>query len=55
MATIFSALPATRQYLPEIWIVLIVLFLLYYAATDGYDLGIGIISLFPRAPKSAAS
>ncbi len=37
---------SARQYLPELWVILIVLFLLYYAITDGYDLGIGIISLF---------
>jgi cytochrome bd ubiquinol oxidase subunit II len=39
------------MYLPEIWIALIVLFLLYYAVTDGYDLGIGIISLFPSTAE----
>ncbi len=38
-----------QQYLSELWIVLIVLFLLYYAVTDGYDLGIGIISLFTKS------
>ncbi|MGD0232187.1 MAG: cytochrome d ubiquinol oxidase subunit II [Syntrophorhabdales bacterium] len=39
------------QYLPELWIILIVLFLLYYAITDGFDLGIGIISLFISDPQ----
>lgn len=41
-----AVLASTRHYLPELWVVLIVLFLLYYAITDGFDLGIGIISLF---------
>ena len=36
-------------YLPQIWLCLIAFFLLYYVATDGSDLGIGIISLF--APR----
>ncbi|MGA3175311.1 MAG: cytochrome d ubiquinol oxidase subunit II [Syntrophorhabdales bacterium] len=40
-----------RTYLPELWVVLIVLFLLYYAITDGFDLGVGIISLFTRSPE----
>ncbi len=43
-----SIIESAQQYLPELWLVLIVLFLLYYAITDGYDLGIGIISLFTR-------
>jgi len=33
-------------HLPQIWLALIAFFLLYYVATDGSDLGIGIISLF---------
>ncbi len=41
-----SILGTAVQYLPELWVVLIVLFLLYYAITDGFDLGVGIISLF---------
>lgn len=32
--------------LPDIWLFLIGFFLLYYAVADGYDLGVGIISLF---------
>ena len=44
--SLYGVSSTARQYLPELWIVLIVLFLLYYAVTDGYDLGIGIISLF---------
>jgi cytochrome d ubiquinol oxidase subunit II len=52
---ILSILAPARQYLPELWIVLIVLFLLYYAATDGYDLGIGIISLFPSTAEERST
>lgn len=51
METLSSILAMARQYLPELWIALIVLFLLYYAATDGYDLGVGIISLFPSSAE----
>ena len=36
---------ALSPYLPQIWLCLIAFFLLYYVATDGSDLGIGIISL----------
>ncbi|MCE5336461.1 MAG: cytochrome d ubiquinol oxidase subunit II [Desulfobacteraceae bacterium] len=32
--------------LPLVWLVLIGFFLLYYAVADGFDLGVGIISLF---------
>jgi len=35
-------------YLPQIWLTIIGFFLLYYAVTDGYDLGVGIISLWTR-------
>ena len=42
-------------HLPQIWLALIAFFLLYYVATDGSDLGIGIISLFsPREAERAA-
>lgn len=34
--------------LPDIWLLLIGFFLLYYAVTDGASLGIGIFSLFTR-------
>ena len=34
--------------LPDIWLLLIGFFLLYYAITDGANLGIGILSLLPR-------
>jgi cytochrome bd ubiquinol oxidase subunit II len=55
MEALFSDLSIAIRYLPELWMVLIVLFLLYYAITDGYDLGIGIISLFPSAPAERSS
>jgi cytochrome d ubiquinol oxidase subunit II len=35
-------------YLADIWLFIIGFFLLYYAVTDGFGLGIGIISLFCR-------
>ena len=34
--------------LPDAWFMIIGFLLLYYAVTDGYDLGVGIISLFVR-------
>ncbi len=34
--------------LPTIWLVLVGFFLLYYALTDGADLGIGMLTLFSR-------
>ncbi len=37
-----------EAYLPDIWLFLIAFFLLYYAVADGFDLGVGIISLFSR-------
>jgi cytochrome d ubiquinol oxidase subunit II len=55
MEAVSSTLDVARQYLPELWIILIVLFLLYYAATDGYDLGIGIISLFPSTHEERSA
>jgi len=39
---------AILPYLADIWLFLIGFFLLYYAITDGADLGVGIISLFAR-------
>jgi cytochrome d ubiquinol oxidase subunit II len=38
-------------YLPDIWLQLIGFFLLYYAVTDGADLGVGIWSLLSRRPQ----
>jgi len=37
--------------LPAVWLFLIGFFLLYYALTDGADLGIGILTLFRRDPE----
>jgi cytochrome bd ubiquinol oxidase subunit II len=34
--------------LPQIWLSIIGFFLMYYAVTDGFDLGIGIMALFSR-------
>lgn len=39
---------ALEPYLPTIWLAIIGLFLLYYGVTDGFDLGVGILSLFSR-------
>ncbi|HET6489354.1 MAG TPA: cytochrome d ubiquinol oxidase subunit II [Syntrophales bacterium] len=36
-------------YLPDIWLVIIGTLLLYYVVADGYDLGVGILSLFCRS------
>ena len=38
----------SESYLPDIWLLLIGFFLLYYAITDGANLGIGILSLIER-------
>ncbi len=35
-------------YLPDVWIFIIAFFLLYYAVTDGCDLGVGILSMLTR-------
>jgi cytochrome bd ubiquinol oxidase subunit II len=35
-------------WLPDIWLAIIGFFLLYYAVTDGFDLGVGIMTLFSR-------
>ena len=36
--------------LATIWLLLVGFFLLYYALTDGADLGIGMLTLFTRRP-----
>jgi cytochrome d ubiquinol oxidase subunit II len=38
-------------YLPDIWLVIIGTLLLYYVVADGYDLGVGILSLFARSQE----
>jgi cytochrome bd ubiquinol oxidase subunit II len=38
-------------YLPDIWLVIIGTLLLYYVVADGYDLGVGILSLFSRSEE----
>lgn len=40
-----------EPHLADIWLFLIGFFLLYYAITDGSDLGVGIISLFSREER----
>src|SRR5574340_21103 len=37
---------ALSPYLADIWISIIAFFLLYYAAVDGVDLGLGMLTLF---------
>lgn len=44
-------LETLNNNLPTIWLLLIGFFLLYYALTDGADLGIGILTLFTRERK----
>jgi cytochrome d ubiquinol oxidase subunit II len=39
------------SYLPGIWLAIIGMLLLYYVVTDGFDLGVGILSLFPRTEQ----
>jgi cytochrome d ubiquinol oxidase subunit II len=41
--------------LPDIWLLLIGFFLLYYAITDGANLGIGILSLLARSEQTRRS
>jgi cytochrome d ubiquinol oxidase subunit II len=41
--------PTISVSLPLVWLVIIGFFLLYYAVTDGFALGIGMISLFCRS------
>ncbi len=38
-------------HLPMIWLLLVGFFLLYYALTDGADLGVGILTLFARTQE----
>jgi cytochrome d ubiquinol oxidase subunit II len=40
-----------ETYLADIWLLIIGFFLLYYAVTDGFDLGVGILCLFSRNAK----
>ena len=40
-----------NAHLPDIWLQLIGFFLLYYAITDGADLGVGLWSLLCRGPE----
>ena len=37
-----------ESHVEQIWFLIIGFFVLYYAISDGYDLGIGMISLFTR-------
>ncbi len=39
---------ALEPYLPVVWLFIIGFLLLYYAVTDGFDMGVGVISLFAR-------
>ncbi len=41
----------TVTYLADIWLLIIGFFLLYYVVTDGFDLGVGIISLFTHSER----
>jgi cytochrome d ubiquinol oxidase subunit II len=43
-----------EPFLADIWLFLIGFFLLYYAITDGSDLGVGIISLFSKEEEERA-
>ena len=36
------------------WLIVIVFALLTYVILDGYDLGIGVLTLFQRMPPAAA-
>jgi cytochrome d ubiquinol oxidase subunit II len=42
---------ALAPYLPDIWLLHMGFFLLYYAVSDGLDLGVGILSLFSRSTE----
>ncbi len=42
---------AVIPYLPGIWLAVIGTLLLYYVVTDGYDLGVGILSLASRSEQ----
>ncbi|MBE0618161.1 MAG: cytochrome d ubiquinol oxidase subunit II [Proteobacteria bacterium] len=41
--------------LPSVWLGIIAFFLLYYAVTDGFDLGIGILSLLHRDEETVGA
>lgn len=43
-----------RMYAADIWLVIIGFFLLYYAVTDGFDLGVGVLSLFAKDDDECA-
>jgi cytochrome d ubiquinol oxidase subunit II len=38
-------IPILEPYLPDLWLGIIAFFLLYYAAADGVDLGVGMLTL----------
>ena len=40
-----------EAHVAEIWFLIIGFFVLYYAVTDGYDLGIGMFALFTKSEK----
>jgi cytochrome d ubiquinol oxidase subunit II len=42
-------------YLSDIWLVIIGTLLLYYVVADGYDLGVGILSLFSRTGQERST
>jgi cytochrome d ubiquinol oxidase subunit II len=44
-----------RDFLPEIWLLHMGFFLLYYAISDGMDLGVGIIALFSNDSTKAGT
>ena len=43
------------NHLPTIWLGIIALFLFYYAITDGFDLGMGILSLLHRDEETVGA
>ena len=42
-------------FMPTVWFVILALFLLLYVILDGFDLGVGILSLTSPANPSARS
>ena len=40
-----------EPHLADIWLAVIGFFLLYYAVTDGFDLGVGILSIFSKGDE----
>ncbi len=46
-----STLETIGPYLPGIWLAIIGTLLLYYVVTDGYDLGVGVLSLFSHTEQ----